>query len=121
MCGDDIQLISCSGCYLYLLTSLRHATVAGCTDCQIVLGAVSGAWRLEMSRHVHVFPHIDYFDHVKAPQRPKLELLFRSAVNDAQEINGIWCGRALVKRTNRTPSSTDSETWMDMSRSGSNG
>ena len=43
MCGDDVQLISCSGCYLYLLTSLRHATVAGCTDCQIVLGAVSGA------------------------------------------------------------------------------
>ena len=43
MCGDDVQLISCSGCYLYVLTSLRHATVAGCTDCQIVLGAVSGA------------------------------------------------------------------------------
>ena len=26
-----------------LADELRHATVAGCTDCQIVLGAVSGA------------------------------------------------------------------------------
>lgn len=42
VCGDDLQLLSCHDSYIYVLTSLRHATISGCTDCHIMLGAVSG-------------------------------------------------------------------------------
>lgn len=42
VCGDDLQLLSCHESYIYVLTSLRHATISGCTDCHIMLGAVSG-------------------------------------------------------------------------------
>lgn len=38
----DIHVADCSDTHFYLLQPFEHATIAACTDCTIVLGAVAG-------------------------------------------------------------------------------
>ena len=41
LCQRDAQINHCREAYVYLLSPFRHVTVMGCTDCTIVVGAVS--------------------------------------------------------------------------------
>ncbi|KAG5175652.1 tubulin binding cofactor C-domain-containing protein [Tribonema minus] len=43
----QLQINQCHESYMYVLAPLRHATIVGCTDCTIVVGAVRGALRVE--------------------------------------------------------------------------
>ena len=38
----DLHIAECSDTYFYLLQPFEHATIAACTDCTIVIGAVAG-------------------------------------------------------------------------------
>lgn len=43
-CGrlHDLHIADCSDTHFYLLQPFEHATIAGCSDCTIVVGAVAG-------------------------------------------------------------------------------
>ncbi|KAH0884659.1 hypothetical protein HID58_060755, partial [Brassica napus] len=49
-----LQVVNCHDSVIYLLAPLRYATVHGCSDTTIVLGAVGKALRVEHCERVHV-------------------------------------------------------------------
>ncbi|KAL3533893.1 hypothetical protein ACH5RR_007414 [Cinchona calisaya] len=52
--GTSIKVINCHESVIYVLAPLRYATVYGCSDATIVLGAVGKAVRVEHCERVHV-------------------------------------------------------------------
>lgn len=40
--GRDLQVNYCQESYVYVLTAVRFATVMGCKDCTVVIGAAAG-------------------------------------------------------------------------------
>ncbi|KAI3678145.1 hypothetical protein L6452_37426 [Arctium lappa] len=49
-----VKIINCHESVIYLLAPLRYATIYGCSDATIVLGAVGKAVRIEHCERVHV-------------------------------------------------------------------
>ncbi|KAH0928351.1 hypothetical protein HID58_014078 [Brassica napus] len=49
-----LQVVNCHDSVIYLLAPLRYATVHGCSDTTIILGAVGKALRVEHCERVHV-------------------------------------------------------------------
>ena len=45
----DLHIADCSDTHFYLLQPFEHATIAGCTDCTIVVGAVAGLLHIVVS------------------------------------------------------------------------
>ncbi|CAN0322344.1 unnamed protein product, partial [Laminaria digitata] len=43
----DLQVNYCQESYVYVLTAVRFATVMGCKDCTVVIGAAAGMVRVE--------------------------------------------------------------------------
>ncbi|XP_019419597.1 PREDICTED: TBCC domain-containing protein 1-like isoform X1 [Lupinus angustifolius] len=54
MKGYSIKVLNCQESAIYVLAPLRYATVYGCSDATIVLGAVGKAVRVEHCERVHV-------------------------------------------------------------------
>ncbi|XP_061346394.1 uncharacterized protein LOC133292037 [Gastrolobium bilobum] len=52
--GSSVKVLNCHESALYILAPLRYATVYGCSDATIVLGAVGKAVRVEHCERVHV-------------------------------------------------------------------
>ncbi|EOA26814.1 hypothetical protein CARUB_v10022907mg [Capsella rubella] len=52
--GRSVKVANCHDSVIYLLTPLRYATVYGCSDSTIVLGAAGKAVRVEHCERVHV-------------------------------------------------------------------
>ncbi|KAJ0258352.1 TBCC domain-containing protein 1 [Hirschfeldia incana] len=52
--GRSVKVANCHDSVIYLLAPLRYATVYGCSDSTIVLGAVGKAVRVEHCERVHV-------------------------------------------------------------------
>ncbi|KAK7336624.1 hypothetical protein VNO77_17170 [Canavalia gladiata] len=52
--GSSIKVLNCHESAIYILAPLRYATVYGCSDATIVLGAVGKAVRVEHCERVHV-------------------------------------------------------------------
>ncbi|CAL0308470.1 unnamed protein product [Lupinus luteus] len=52
--GSSIKVLNCQESAIYILAPLRYATVYGCSDATIVLGAVGKAVRIEHCERVHV-------------------------------------------------------------------
>ncbi|XP_027068061.1 uncharacterized protein [Coffea arabica] len=52
--GTSLKVINCHESVIYILAPLRYATVYGCSDATIVLGAVGKAVRVEHCERVHV-------------------------------------------------------------------
>ncbi|XP_019440832.1 PREDICTED: TBCC domain-containing protein 1-like isoform X2 [Lupinus angustifolius] len=52
--GSSIKVLNCQESAIYILAPLRYATVYGCSDATIVLGAVGKAVRVEHCERVHV-------------------------------------------------------------------
>ncbi|KAL3534257.1 hypothetical protein ACH5RR_002718 [Cinchona calisaya] len=52
--GNSLKVINCHESVIYILAPLRYATVYGCSDATIVLGAVGKAVRVEHCERVHV-------------------------------------------------------------------
>ncbi|KAF3486932.1 hypothetical protein F2Q69_00054046 [Brassica cretica] len=52
--GRSVKVVNCHDSVIYLLAPLRYATVHGCSDTTIVLGAVGKALRVEHCERVHV-------------------------------------------------------------------
>ncbi|KAE9598278.1 putative C-CAP/cofactor C-like domain-containing protein [Lupinus albus] len=52
--GSSIKVLNCQESTIYILAPLRYATVYGCSDATIVLGAVGKAVRVEHCERVHV-------------------------------------------------------------------
>ncbi|KAL6958910.1 hypothetical protein U1Q18_040255 [Sarracenia purpurea var. burkii] len=52
--GSSVKVVNCHDCVIYILAPLRYATVYGCSDATIVLGAVGKAVRVEHCERVHV-------------------------------------------------------------------
>ncbi|KAJ4885076.1 TBCC domain-containing protein 1 [Raphanus sativus] len=52
--GRSVKVVNCHDSVIYLLAPLRYATVYGCSDTTIVLGAVGKALRVEHCERVHV-------------------------------------------------------------------
>ncbi|KAL0756378.1 hypothetical protein Bca101_094046 [Brassica carinata] len=53
-CDAPNKVVNCHDSVIYLLAPLRYATVHGCSDTTIVLGAVGKALRVEHCERVHV-------------------------------------------------------------------
>ncbi|KAL0772517.1 hypothetical protein Bca101_037668 [Brassica carinata] len=53
-CATPNKVVNCHDSVIYLLAPLRYATVHGCSDTTIVLGAVGKALRVEHCERVHV-------------------------------------------------------------------
>ncbi|KAG6744798.1 hypothetical protein POTOM_051437 [Populus tomentosa] len=51
---SSVKVLNCHDSILYILAPLRYATVYGCSDSTIVLGAVGKAVRIEHCERVHV-------------------------------------------------------------------
>ncbi|KAI7742712.1 hypothetical protein M8C21_018496 [Ambrosia artemisiifolia] len=51
---SSVKIINCHESVIYLLAPLKYATVYGCSDATIVLGAVGKAVRIEHCERVHV-------------------------------------------------------------------
>nr|GMD90561.1 TBCC domain-containing protein 1-like [Ipomoea batatas] len=52
--GSSVKVINCNESAIYILAPLRYATVYGCSDATIFLGAVGKAVRIEHCERVHV-------------------------------------------------------------------
>ncbi|GLT37168.1 hypothetical protein SLA2020_115020 [Shorea laevis] len=52
--GSSVKVINCHDSVIYILAPMRYATVCGCSDTTIVLGAVGKAVRVEHCERVHV-------------------------------------------------------------------
>ncbi|GLT50199.1 hypothetical protein SLA2020_436240 [Shorea laevis] len=52
--GSSVKVINCHDSVIYILAPMRYATVYGCSDTTIVLGAVGKAVRVEHCERVHV-------------------------------------------------------------------
>nr|GMD47925.1 TBCC domain-containing protein 1-like [Ipomoea batatas] len=52
--GSSVKVVNCHESVIYILAPLRYATVYGCSDATIVLGAVGKAVRVEHCERVHV-------------------------------------------------------------------
>ncbi|KAM5558976.1 hypothetical protein ABKV19_020566 [Rosa sericea] len=52
--GPSVKVLNCHDSVIYILAPLRYATVYGCSDATIVLGAVGKAVRIEHCERVHV-------------------------------------------------------------------
>ncbi|XP_022746372.1 TBCC domain-containing protein 1-like isoform X1 [Durio zibethinus] len=52
--NSSVKVINCHDSVIYILAPLRYATIYGCSDATIVLGAVGKAVRLEHCERVHV-------------------------------------------------------------------
>ncbi|GMI70991.1 hypothetical protein like AT3G57890 [Hibiscus trionum] len=52
--NSSVKVINCHDSVIYILAPLRYATVYGCSDATIVLGAVGKAVRIEHCERVHV-------------------------------------------------------------------
>jgi TBCC domain-containing protein 1 len=52
--GSSVKLLNCHDSVIYILAPLIYATVYGCSDATIVLGAVGKAVRVEHCERVHV-------------------------------------------------------------------
>ncbi|KAJ1409900.1 Tubulin binding cofactor C-like domain [Sesbania bispinosa] len=52
--GSSVKVLNCHESTIYVLAPLRYATVYGCSDATIVLGAVGKAVRVEHCERVHV-------------------------------------------------------------------
>ncbi|KAJ7976853.1 TBCC domain-containing protein 1 [Quillaja saponaria] len=52
--GSSVKVLNCQESSIYVLAPLRYATVYGCSDATIVLGAVGKAVRVEHCERVHV-------------------------------------------------------------------
>ncbi|KAK6945357.1 Tubulin binding cofactor C-like domain [Dillenia turbinata] len=54
MKGSSVKVLNCHESVIYILAPLRYATIYGCSDATIVLGAVGKAVRVEHCERVHV-------------------------------------------------------------------
>ncbi|MCD9638865.1 hypothetical protein HAX54_023025 [Datura stramonium] len=52
--GSSVKVVNCHESVIYILAPLKYATVYGCSDATIVLGAVGKAVRIEHCERVHV-------------------------------------------------------------------
>ncbi|XP_044493153.1 TBCC domain-containing protein 1-like isoform X2 [Mangifera indica] len=52
--GSSVKVINCHDSVIYILAPLRYATIYGCSDATIILGAVGKAVRVEHCERVHV-------------------------------------------------------------------
>lgn len=52
--GSSLKVLNCHDSVIYILAPLRYATIYGCSDATIVLGAVGKALRVEHCERVHV-------------------------------------------------------------------
>ncbi|CAN1307188.1 TBCC domain-containing protein 1 [Linum perenne] len=52
--GSSVKVLNCHDSVIYILAPLRYATVYGCSDSTIVLGAAGKAVRIEHCERVHV-------------------------------------------------------------------
>lgn len=52
--GSSVKVVNCHESVIYILAPLKYATVYGCSDATIVLGAVGKAVRVEHCERVHV-------------------------------------------------------------------
>ncbi|XP_057468011.1 LOW QUALITY PROTEIN: uncharacterized protein LOC130757270 [Actinidia eriantha] len=52
--GSSVKVVNCHDSVIYILAPLRFATIYGCSDATIVLGAVGKAVRVEHCERVHV-------------------------------------------------------------------
>lgn len=52
--GSSLKVLNCHDCVIYVLAPLKYATIYGCSDATIVLGAVGKALRVEHCERVHV-------------------------------------------------------------------
>lgn len=52
--NSSLKVINCHDTVIYVLAPLRYATIYGCSDATIVLGAVGKALRVEHCERVHV-------------------------------------------------------------------
>ncbi|XP_010548390.1 PREDICTED: TBCC domain-containing protein 1-like [Tarenaya hassleriana] len=52
--GTSVKVANCHDSVIYLLAPLRYATVYGCSDATIVVGAVGKALRVEHCERVHI-------------------------------------------------------------------
>ncbi|XP_071721703.1 uncharacterized protein [Rutidosis leptorrhynchoides] len=52
--GSSVKVLNCHDSVIYVLAPLRYATVYGCSDTTIVLGAVGKAVRVEHCERVHI-------------------------------------------------------------------
>ncbi|GAV63931.1 TBCC domain-containing protein [Cephalotus follicularis] len=52
--ASSVKVLHCNDSVIYILAPLRYATVYGCSDATIVLGAVGKAVRVEHCERVHV-------------------------------------------------------------------
>ncbi|KAE8726944.1 multiple C2 and transmembrane domain-containing protein 2 [Hibiscus syriacus] len=52
--NSSVKVINCHDSVIYVLAPLRYATIYGCSDATIVLGAVGKAVRVEHCERVHV-------------------------------------------------------------------
>ncbi|PSS21140.1 TBCC domain-containing protein, partial [Actinidia chinensis var. chinensis] len=52
--GSSVKVVNCHDSVIYILAPLRYATIYGCSDATIVLGAVGKAVRVEHCERVHV-------------------------------------------------------------------
>ncbi|KAJ9184714.1 hypothetical protein P3X46_004416 [Hevea brasiliensis] len=52
--GSSVKVLNCHDSVIYILAPLRYATIYGCSDATIFLGAVGKAVRIEHCERVHV-------------------------------------------------------------------
>lgn len=52
--GSSVKVVNCHESIIYILAPLRYATIYGCSDATIVLGAIGKAVRVEHCERVHV-------------------------------------------------------------------
>ncbi|KAM7524567.1 hypothetical protein LguiA_014469 [Lonicera macranthoides] len=52
--GSSVKVVNCHESIIYILAPLRYATVYGCSDATVVLGAIGKAVRIEHCERVHV-------------------------------------------------------------------
>ncbi|XP_054808937.1 uncharacterized protein LOC129311020 [Prosopis cineraria] len=52
--GSSVKVLNCHESAIYILAPVRYATVYGCSDATVVLGAVGKAVRVEHCERVHV-------------------------------------------------------------------
>ncbi|XP_052173160.1 uncharacterized protein LOC127788647 [Diospyros lotus] len=52
--GSSVKVLNCHDSVIYILAPLRYATIYGCSDTTIVLGAVGKAVRVEHCERVHL-------------------------------------------------------------------
>ncbi|KAM6547974.1 hypothetical protein CsatB_019650 [Cannabis sativa] len=52
--GSSVKVLNCHDSVIYVLAPLRYATIYGCSDATIVIGAVGKAVRVEHCERVHV-------------------------------------------------------------------